>query len=49
MTQEPDPTTPDPVAYLKAWIRGAKDRIKATRETTQDQVATPPPNQAQLV
>ena len=45
MTQKPDPTTPDPAAYLKAWIRWTKDRIKAT----QDQVATLPPNQAQLV
>ena len=28
---EPDPTTPDPVAYLKAWIRWAKTRIQTNK------------------
>jgi len=29
--QEPDPTTPNSVAYVKAWIRWAKDLIKANK------------------
>ena len=26
MIQEPDPTTPDPVAYFKAWLEAMKMR-----------------------
>lgn len=31
MIQEPDPTTPDPVAYVKAWIEYARDKLREKR------------------
>jgi len=28
MIQEPDPTTPDPVEYIRAWIEYARQRLR---------------------
>jgi len=33
---EPDPTTPDPVAYLRDWITWAKARLHAGGEALHD-------------
>jgi len=31
MIQEPDPTTPDPVEYIRAWIEYAREKLREKR------------------
>lgn len=47
MIKEPDPTTPDPVAYVKAWVEWAMDQLmeKQAQKAPQDpQTIKPQPS-----